>query len=174
MSVPKKYNGTMSTRLPCCFRVFYDYPSWRTVGSPFVMYGAEILGIEYQHAVEKVHYYACKHYMCVRLNSSNDAILGECGRFPLYIQYYKRCINFWLKILRMPEDRYVKKCYFMLKCYDEAGISNWASAIRKMLYTNGFGYVWESQSVVNEKHFLALFIQRLKDHIDKIGSQGSI
>ena len=28
--------GTMSTRLPCCFRVFYDYPSWRTGGSPFV------------------------------------------------------------------------------------------------------------------------------------------
>ena len=28
--------GTMSTRLPCCFMVFYDYPSWRTGGSPFV------------------------------------------------------------------------------------------------------------------------------------------
>ena len=28
--------GTMSTRLLCCFRVFYDYPSWRTWGSPFV------------------------------------------------------------------------------------------------------------------------------------------
>ena len=28
--------GTMSTRLPCCFRVFYDYPNWRTEGSPFV------------------------------------------------------------------------------------------------------------------------------------------
>ena len=26
----------MSTRLPCCFRAFYDYPSWRTGGSPFV------------------------------------------------------------------------------------------------------------------------------------------
>ena len=28
--------GTISTRLPCCLRVFYDYPSWRTGGSPFV------------------------------------------------------------------------------------------------------------------------------------------
>ena len=45
----------------------------------------------------------------------------------------------------------------------EAGLSNWASGIRKMLHTNGFGYVCESQSVVNEKHFLALFIQSLKD-----------
>ena len=31
----------------------------------------------------------------------------------------------------------------MLKCYAEAGISNWASNIRKLLYMNGFGYVWE-------------------------------
>ena len=27
--------GTMSTRLPCCFRMFYDSPIWRTGGSPF-------------------------------------------------------------------------------------------------------------------------------------------
>ena len=28
--------GTMSIRVPCCFRVFFDYPSWWTGGSPFV------------------------------------------------------------------------------------------------------------------------------------------
>ena len=32
-----------------------------------------------------------------------------------------------------------------------------------MLYSNGFGYVWERQSVENEKQFIMLFIQRLKD-----------
>ena len=26
----------MFTQLPCCFKVFYNYPSWRTEGSPFV------------------------------------------------------------------------------------------------------------------------------------------
>ena len=33
----------------------------------------------------------------------------------------------------------------------------------KMLYTNGFRNVWESQSVVNENHLLASFIQSLKN-----------
>ena len=32
----KHMAGTMSIRLPCCFRMFYDYPSWRTGRSPFV------------------------------------------------------------------------------------------------------------------------------------------
>ena len=27
----------MSIQLPCCFRVFYDYPSWQTVGGPYVL-----------------------------------------------------------------------------------------------------------------------------------------
>ena len=63
---------------------------------------------------------------------------------------------------------HLKKCYVMLKCYPDAGISNWACGIKKLLCTNGFGYVWESQSVMNEKHFLASLTQRFKDqHLQK-------
>ena len=37
MSVPKDHmTGTMPSRLPCCFRVFYGYPSWQTEARPFV------------------------------------------------------------------------------------------------------------------------------------------
>lgn len=68
----------------------------------------------------------------------------------------KRCIGYWLKIVNMQEHRYVKKCYLMLKCYDEAGDSNWASTIRKLLCTNGFGYVWENQGTENVNRFLVL------------------
>ena len=28
--------GSLSSRFPCCFKVFYDYRSWRTGGSLFV------------------------------------------------------------------------------------------------------------------------------------------
>ena len=69
--------------------------------SPVRMYGAEIWDTDYQQAVERVHYYACKRYMCVRLNYSNDAVLGGCGRFPMYIVAYKRCLNYWLDNLNI-------------------------------------------------------------------------
>ena len=42
----------------------------------------------------------------------------------------------------MSDDGYVKKCYVMLKCFADVGISNWASCIKNMLYSNGFGYGW--------------------------------
>ena len=64
----------------------------------------------------------------------------------------------------MQDHRYVKKCYFMQTFYDEASVSNWVSEIRQLLYKNGFGFVWESQGVENEKQFVSLLLQRLKDH----------
>ena len=136
--------------------------------SPVLLYGAELWGVNCQKAIETVHNYACKRYMCVRLNASNDAVLGDCGRYPMYINATKRCVKYWLKILRMQDNRYVKKCYTMLKCYADAGVTNWASCLKHILYSNGFGYVWERQSVVNERKFINSLVQRLKDqHIQQ-------
>ena len=51
----------------------------------------------------------CMHTLYVfKIEFSNDAVLGEYGRFPMHIVAYKRCLNYWLKLLRMPDDRYVK------------------------------------------------------------------
>jgi len=63
----------------------------------------------------------------------------------------------------MPDYRYVKKCYIMMKTYDELGRQNLVTTLRKHMYENGFGYVWETRGVRNEKLFIALYMQRLKD-----------
>ena len=40
--------------------------------------------------------------------------------------------------------------------------------LKHILYSNGFGYVWERQSVVNERKFINSLVQRLKDqHIQQ-------
>ena len=70
--------------------------------------------------------YACKRYMCVNLKTSNDAVLGDCGRYPMYIESTKRCLSYWLKILKMQDHRYVRKCYNMMRHYDQLGYTNWS------------------------------------------------
>ena len=40
---------------------------------------------------------------------------------------------------------------------------NWCSNVKRLLYENGFGYVWEMPSAVNLNQFLSLFKQRLID-----------
>ena len=52
---------------------------------PIIVYGAEIWGFKQYDALEQVHYYACKRFMCVGIKSCNTAIIGDCGRYPLYI-----------------------------------------------------------------------------------------
>ena len=40
---------------------------------------------------------------------------------------------------------------------------NWVSKLKIILQRNGFGYVWENQSVVNKFQFIKTFVKRLKD-----------
>ncbi len=51
----------------------------------------------------------------------------------------------------------------MLYRLDEVGRNNWASNIRKLLFTNGFGHAWINQGVGNELNFINMFKQRIKD-----------
>ena len=68
----------------------------------------------------------------------------------------------------MTQDRYVRKCYNMLLHFDSLGYKNWASEIRHILAVNGFWYVWEDQGVQNEKAFMRIFEQRIKDQFLQI------
>ena len=54
--------------------------------APVLLYGSEIWGFSKRESTELVHRYACKRYMCVSLHASNMAVLGDCGRFPLWIE----------------------------------------------------------------------------------------
>ena len=63
----------------------------------------------------------------------------------------------------MPENRYPRNCYLMLKQHDSLGRNNWASAIKNLLYSYGFGFVWLNQTVGDIWSVLHHFKQRLID-----------
>ena len=52
---------------------------------PILMYGSEIWGFHKADDVEKVHVRFLKQILGVRLQTSNIAVYGELGRFPLAI-----------------------------------------------------------------------------------------
>ena len=63
----------------------------------------------------------------------------------------------------MPNTRYPKQCYRMLRQIDESGRITWASKVKTLLFENGFGYAWIADEIGNQDFFLKLFKQRLKD-----------
>ena len=148
--------------LPCIpYKTFFKVFDSKV--STILLYGSEIWGTKPMTCIENVQVYACKRFLNVSPTSSNDAVLGDLSRFPLHIFTVKRCVKFWIRLLKLPNTRYSKKCYNMLKYFDSIGYKNWVTEIRQLLCTNGFGYVWQEQNVHNIGHFLSAFLQRLKD-----------
>jgi hypothetical protein len=130
--------------------------------SPILLYGSEIWGTKNYDVIESIHTYACKRFLCIKQSSSNHVARGECGRYPLYIYSYKRVVKYWYKIMCMPDSRLVKKCYYLLLLDDNNGKINWVSQVKHMLYSFGFGYIWEQQFINNISKFMSEFISRLK------------
>jgi hypothetical protein len=77
---------------------------------PILLYGAEIWGFQNYKQLEKLQINLCKYVLGVPKRTSNDAALGDCGRFPLYVLYYVRCIKYWLKISLYYDLPYVQNC----------------------------------------------------------------
>ena len=142
----------------------YFFKLFDTKILPIVLYGSEIWGFKCHKSSELVLSYACKRFLCVSTNATNAAVLGDCGRYPLSIEAAKRCVKYWLKIMKLPEERYVKKCYLMLINMSGNYYFNWAREVERLLCQNGFAYVWYNQGVENEHTFMQLFVQRLKDN----------
>ena len=63
----------------------------------------------------------------------------------------------------MSNDRIPRQAYLMLTNLDEQGKVNWASKTKEILYSAGFGLVWEEQGIGNEREFLNIFKKRLID-----------
>ena len=93
--------------------------------------------------------------MCVGIKSCNTVIIGDCGRYPLYIETIRRCVKYWIRILKLPENRLVKICYNVMKYFDDLGFNNWVTEIKILLQTNGFGYIWESHVAENESTIIS-------------------
>ena len=51
----------------------------------------------------------------------------------------------------------------MLKVLDEYGQINWVTNVRKLFFSNGFGYIWIEKCMHKSRAFLSALVQMLKD-----------
>lgn len=146
----------LNTADPCLFWKMFD-----TQIEPILTYAAEVWGLDEAQSIEKVHTFAIKRFLNVPLHSSNKMVYGETGRYPLFIRTTVKCIKYWIKLTRLPMTRLSRQAYKMLLAQSEAGRENWTTKVKKVLVENGFGFVWLSQGVGMERHFLRQFKDRL-------------
>ena len=139
---------------------------------PVLTYGSEVWGANVHPSLEKVHLLFCRRQLGVGSSAASPAVLGECGRYGIYINCYVKCVKYWIKLLSLPENCLLKACYDMLFIQCNAGRLNWASDIKLLLYRYGFGYIWEAQYVEDWDLFVKEFKVRLKDCDRQLWSSG--
>ena len=61
---------------------------------PILLHGSEIWGYQRRKCVESVQIQFCKFLLKLGSHTSNDASLGECGRYNLYVDSLFKCIKF--------------------------------------------------------------------------------
>ena len=52
---------------------------------PVLCCGAEVWGYEKHERIERIHTTFCKRVLGVSYSTSNVAVLGDCGRYPLFL-----------------------------------------------------------------------------------------
>ena len=129
---------------------------------PVITYGSQIWGTQVHHSTEDVHVRFLKRQLGLGSTTPTVAVLGESASYPIYIRCYVNVIKFWFKILHSPANSLLRSCYDMLVEHANAGRRNWAYDVRHLLYSQGFGNIWEQQMIENEQDFLAEFNDRLQ------------
>ena len=127
---------------------------------PTLLYASEVWGYKQYDQIERVHLFACKRFLHVLNKTPTDVVYGELGRFPLWITAVKRCIKYWCKLLKQPDNMYSRKAYNMLLQLHNKGSTTWVTHVHSLLNENGFQQVWLF-GAGNEKLFLNALQERL-------------
>ena len=130
---------------------------------PILLYGCEVWGFHGAKDIESVHIKFCRYALKLSNCTSTAAIRGELGRFTMKTQMLIRIIKYWLHILNMDQHRYVFQCYKFQYGKSEQNQTCWATSVKQLLFSYGFGQAWLSQGVGNEEIFVNLFKTRARD-----------
>ena len=106
---------------------------------PVLSYGSEVWGTAVYSSAEEILAKCGRHQLGVGSKAPTPAVLGECGRNTMYVHCYVKCIKYWLKLFKLGEGSLLKSIYskFVIQC--NSGRKSWASDIKNMLYSFGYG-----------------------------------
>ena len=126
---------------------------------PILNYGSQVWGFHKGPDVERVHIKFLKQILGVRQQTSNLAVYGEFGRFPLFVIRKVNIIKQWHRILKSPDSLMFK--LFNMRGNDGSYVNDWSLQVKQLLSDLGFNYLWGANNVTNLH--IKMVIQRIYD-----------
>ncbi|XP_053395382.1 uncharacterized protein LOC123523921 isoform X1 [Mercenaria mercenaria] len=132
---------------------------------PILNYGSEIWGLNESMVLERVHLSFCKRLLGVKIQTQNNFIYGELGRTSLLTRRAMGVIKYWLKIIQMKNEKYVKVVYDLMcrQLEVKPNSNSWAKSVKNLLQSLGFYDVWLFQEVGDNDAFISVLKTRLTD-----------
>ena len=159
--------------------IIYQYPDmtpslqiklFNALVLPILSSSCEIWGFENAPQLDTVHLGFLKSILGVRKTVPTPYVYKELGVHPLRNDRIIRMIKYWIKILNLPDSSPIRKVYKLsleniehFKSLPNGHVKNWASEVKDILESYGFGFVWQQQYVPNANAFLTMFTQRVND-----------
>lgn len=133
---------------------------------PIILYGSEIWGAYDHSELDKLHLKFCKHILGVKQQTSNAAVLGELGRFPLSVICKERALKYWIKINMNPNSlmHHVLTKQSNIYHYNNirpASKKIWHSAMSDLLNRMGYGNLLVDFNT--DYNYSPLLTQRVRD-----------
>ena len=113
------------------------------------MYGSEIWGpllcrglnsSNFMHLcdsseLEKINIKLCKYVLGVSKKSTNAAVKGELGRYPLMLKALSQSVNYWMRIGLYSIDNIVRKSYLDTTLVTKSTeITYWSHCIHSIFF----------------------------------------
>ena len=138
-----------------------------------ILYGAEIWAVYPSQTLKNSQYILneldkplCKfirRILGLPQSAPTSACLIELGITRTYGRAICRALNYWVKIIQFPQSHIMYLCLEKQKQLIERGIKPWLYHIRFLLFSLGFGHVWESGGPGHPKKFRIILKQRIDD-----------
>ena len=131
--------------------VKYIFDLFDTLIKPILLYGSEVYGINNYNTLETFYLKFIKIILDIKKSTNICMVLSETGRYPLSIEIKVNMIKFWMKIVNSEMDKLIYLAYkgMLTNSIHTNKSTCWTSYIKELLFSAGFGYIWEQQSVDN-------------------------
>ena len=113
---------------------------------PIIDYGSEVYyNRKSNYRLDSLHLSYLKRALGVKLQTSNLAIYGETGRYPLMVRQETLVIGYWLKRTTLPANNPLKLVYGDLYRLNIEGHTNWCTFVEELIKSIGLGEFWDKQ-----------------------------
>lgn len=109
-------------------------------------YGSPVWSVTFFNHLERIQNFFIRKLFNLSMYTPGYIMRLELGQSTISVIIIKLILKFWIRVLKMPDDRLTKKAYLYYYYNQSDSLKfNWTLNIKSIIDNSGFSFVWLSQ-----------------------------